>query len=158
MARWTLGFLMGVVWITHFSHLPSVKLAYLLILLSIILVSLSFFKRFFFLSWILFFAASCLGFSWSLLIAHHRLNQQLPTIVEDKTLLARGRIITIPENYLDTVRFDFLIQNLATSVPLRYPIHARIKGYFYNNSTVLTDFKKGDIWQFPLRLRRPRTF
>jgi hypothetical protein len=47
MARWTLGFLIGVVWITHFSHLPTVKLAYLLILFSIILITFAFFKRLF---------------------------------------------------------------------------------------------------------------
>lgn len=158
MARWTLGFLIGVLGITHFSHLPSVKLAYLLIFLSIILIVLAFFKLFFSLNWILFFVACCLGFSWSLIIAHQRLAQQLPKILEGKTLIAKGRITTIPENRLDVVRFDFLIQNLETFVPIRYPIPVRIKGYFYKNSNVLTAFKKGDIWQFALRLRRPRAF
>jgi competence protein ComEC len=158
MARWTLGFLIGVVWITHFSHLPSVKLAYLLISLSIILIILAFLKLFFSSNWVLFFVACCLGFSWSLIIAHQRLSQQLPKILEGKTLIAKGRILTIPENHSDAVRFDFLIQKLETSIPIRYPISVRIKGYFYKNSNVLTDFKKGDIWQFALRLRRPRAF
>lgn len=158
MARWTLGFLIGVVWITHFSHLPSVKLAYLLISLSVILISLTFFKPFFSSNWILLFVACCLGFSWSLIIAHQRLTQQLPKILEGKTLMAKGRILTIPENHSGAVRFDFLIQNLETSVAIRYPVPVRIKGYFYKNSKVLTDFKKGDIWQFALRLRRPRAF
>ena len=134
MARWTLGFLIGVVWITHFSHLPSVKLAYLLISLSIILIGLNFFKLFFSSNWILFFIACCLGFSWSLIIAHQRLSQQLPKILEGKTLIAKGRILTIPENYSGAVRFDFLIQNIETSVPIKYPISVRIKGYFYKNS------------------------
>jgi competence protein ComEC len=158
MARWTLGFLIGVVWITHFSHLPTVKLAYLLILLSIILIFFSFFKGFFFVNWILFFVACCLGFSWSLITAHQQLILQLPKILEGKTLIAKGRIITIPENFSNVVRFDFLIQKLETSVSLRYPIPVRIKGYFYKNSNVLADFKKGDIWQFALRLRRSRAF
>ena len=56
------------------------------------------------------------------------------------------------------MRFDFLIQKFETAVSLRYPIPVRIKGYFYKNLNVLTNFKKGDIWQFALRLRRPRTF
>jgi competence protein ComEC len=158
MARWTLGFLIGVVWITHFSHLPSVKIAYLLIFLSIILIILARVKLFFSSNWILFFVACCLGFSWSLIIAQQQFSQRLPKILEGKTLIARGRILTIPENHSDAVRFDFLIQKLETSVPIRYPIHVRIKGYFYKNSNVLTDFKKGDIWQFALRLRRPRAF
>jgi competence protein ComEC len=158
MARWTIGFLIGVVWITHFSHLPSVKLAYLLILLSIILIIFVFFKKLFFENSILFFVACCLGFSWSLITAHQQLALQLPKILEGKTLIAKGRIITIPENHSNVVRFDFLIQNLETSLPLRYPIPVRIKGYFYKNSKILTYFKKGDIWQFALRLRRPRAF
>ncbi|WP_342219778.1 DNA internalization-related competence protein ComEC/Rec2 [Rickettsiella endosymbiont of Miltochrista miniata] len=158
MARWTLGFLIGVVWITHFSHLPSVKLAYLLIALSIILIILNFFKLCFSSNWVLFFIACCLGFSWSLIIAHQRLAQQLPKILEGKTLIAKGRILTIPENHSGAVRFDFLIQNIETSVPIQHPISVRIKGYFYKNSNILTDFKKGDIWQFALRLRRPRAF
>lgn len=118
----------------------------------------SFFKLFFSLSWVLFFAACCLGFSWSLIIAQQQLNQQLPTMLEGKNLIVRGRIITIPENYSGIVRFDFLIQNIETFVPLQYPIRVRIKGYFHKKLKVLTDFKKGDTWQFALRLRRPRAF
>lgn len=158
MARWTLGFLIGVLWLTHFSHLPSVKIAYLLIPISIIIIVLAFFKLFFSLKWILFFAACCLGFSYSLIMAQQQFNQQLPVRLEGKTLIAKGRIITIPINYLGTVRFDFLIQNLVTFGPLRYPIRVRIKGYFHKNLKILTDFKKGDTWQFALRLRRPRSF
>ncbi|MGC1853750.1 MAG: DNA internalization-related competence protein ComEC/Rec2 [Candidatus Aquirickettsiella sp.] len=158
MARWTLGFLIGVVWITYFSHLPSVKLAYLLIFLSIILISLTFFKLFFSLNGVLFFVACCLGFSWALIIAHQRLVQQLPKILEGKTLIAKGRIITIPENHSGAVRFDFLIQNIETFVPIKYPLSVRIKGYFHKNLRSFANFKKGDIWQFSLRLRRPRAF
>ena len=47
MARWTLGFLIGVLWLTHFSHLPSVKIVYLLIPLSIIIITLAFLSYFF---------------------------------------------------------------------------------------------------------------
>lgn len=158
MARWTLGFLIGVVWITHFSHLPSVKLAYLLISLSIILIILFFLKLFFSSNWILFFIACCMGFSWTLILAHQRLSHQLPKILEGKILLAKGRILTIPENHSNIVHFDFLIQNLGTTVPIQYPISVRIKGYFHKNLNVLTHFKKGDVWQFVVRLRRPRAF
>ncbi len=157
MARWTLGFLMGVVGITQLSYLPSVKLAYMLILMCVILFIFTFFKLYTFSNWGLFFIASCLGFSWSLIIAHQHCSQQLPKILEGKTLLAKGRILTIPENDSGIVRFDFLIQHLETSVAIHYPITARIKGYFYN-SNKLINLKKGDIWQFALRLRRPHSF
>ncbi len=34
----------------------------------------------------------------------------------------------------------------------------RIKGYFHKNLRSFANFKKGDIWQFSLSLRRPRAF
>lgn len=158
MARWTIGFLIGVLWLTHFAHLPSVRIVYLLISLTIFVIILAYFKLVFSLNWILFFAAFFLGFSWSLIIAQQQLNYQLPEILEGKALIAKGRIITIPENYSNSVRFDFLIQKLETLVPIQYPLRVRIKGYFHKPLKILTNFKKGDIWQFALRLRRPRSF
>ena len=158
MARWTLGFLIGVVWITLFSHLPSLKIAYFLIFFSIILIGLGFCKLFFLPNFILFLVACCLGFSWSLLIAHQQLAMALPKQLEGKSLIAHGRIISIPERYLNTIHFDFLIQRLIPSGSIQYPIHVRIKGYLYKNLNRATQFKIGDIWQLPLRLRRPRGF
>lgn len=158
MARWTLGFLIGVVGIVHLSHLPSLKVAYLLIFFSIILIGLFFFKLFFSSNLILFFSACCLGFAWSLINAHHQLTTTIPKQFEEKLIIARGKIISIPETYLNTVRFDFLIQSFPSNAPIQYPIPVRIKGYFYKNLNIATRFKKGDIWQLPLRLRRPRGF
>ncbi|TLY47601.1 MAG: DNA internalization-related competence protein ComEC/Rec2 [Gammaproteobacteria bacterium] len=158
MARWTLGFLIGVVSITHFSHLPSLRIAYFLVFLSIILIGLVFFKLFFSSNLILFFVACCLGFSWALIIAHQQLANPLPKQWEGKTLIARGKIISIPEKDLNTVHFDFLIQGLTPSASIHYPIRVRIKGYFYKKLNTVTIFKKGDIWQLPLRLRHPHGF
>lgn len=107
---------------------------------------------------ILFFSACCLGFAWSLIFAHHQLTTTLPKQFEEKLIIARGKIISIPETYLNTVRFDFLIQSFLSNAPIQYPIPVRIKGYFYKNLNIATRFKKGDIWQLPLRLRHPRGF
>ena len=158
MTHWTLGFLIGVVWITHFSHLPSVNLAYLLIFLGIILIGLVFFKLFFSSNLILFFSACCLGVSWPLIIAHHQLTATLPKQLEGKLIFAQGKIISIPETYLNAVHFDFLIQSLLHNRSIQYPINVHIKGYLYKNLNIATHFKKGDIWQLPLRLHRPRGF
>jgi predicted membrane metal-binding protein len=124
MTRWTLGFLVGVIGITNISHLPSVKIAYLLITISIILIILIFF-RIFSSSWILFFVACCLGFSFTLMNAHQRLSHQLLKILEGETLVAKGRIVTIPELHANSVRFDFLINALETSFPIQYPLRVR---------------------------------
>ena len=158
MTHWTLGFLIGVVWITHFSHLPSVNLAYLLFFFGIILIGLVFFKLHFPSNLILFFSACCLGFSWTLIIAHHQLTKTLPKQLEDKLIYAQGKIISIPETYLNAIHFDFLIQSLLPNRSIQYPINVHIKGYFYKNLNIANHFKKGDIWQLPLRLHRPRGF
>ena len=157
MARWTLGFLVGVIWLTHFTHLPSIKIAYLIIVISsilIILILLQLISS----GWILFFVAFSLGFSWALINAHHRLNQQLPKVLEGKTLIAKGRIVSIPEFHQYAFRFDFLINSIETSVPIHYPLRVRINGYLYKNSSKLANFKKGEIWQLAIRLHRPRSF
>ncbi|WP_216093554.1 hypothetical protein, partial [Rickettsiella grylli] len=60
MARFSLGFLIGVVGITQFSYLPSLKLAYILILMSVVLFLFPFFKHYFLSNWSLFFVACCL--------------------------------------------------------------------------------------------------
>jgi hypothetical protein len=153
MARWTLGFLVGVIWLTHFTHLPSIKIAYLIIVISsilIILILLQLISS----GWILFFVAFSLGFSWALINAHHRLNQQLPKVLEGKTLIAKGRIVSIPEFHQYAFRFDFLINSIETSVPIHYPLRVRINGYLYKNSSKLANFKKGEIWQLAIRLHR----
>ncbi len=157
MARWTLGFLAGVMWLMHFTRLPSIRIAYLIIVISSILVSLIF-LRLIPSRWVLFFVAFSLGFSWVLINAHHRLNQQLPKILEGKTLIAKGRIVSIPEFHQYAFCFDFLIDSIETSVPIHYPLRVRINGYLYQNSNKLANFKKGDIWQFAIRLHRPRSF
>ncbi len=157
MARWTLGFLVGVVCLTHFTHLPSIKIAYLIIAISSILVGLIL-LQFISSAWIFFFVAFSLGFSWALINAHHRFNQQLPKILAGKTLIAKGRIVSIPELYQHAVRFDFLINSIKTSVSIHYPLRVRINGYLYQNFSKLANFKKGDIWQFAIRLHRPRSF
>jgi competence protein ComEC len=157
MARWTLGFLLGVISITYFTHLPSVRIAYLIILISSILVSLILLQLIS-SAWILFFVALSLGFSWVLINAHHRLEQQLPKILEGKTLIAEGRIVSIPEFRQYSFRFDFLINSIGTSVSIHHPFRVRINGYLYKNSSKLVNFKKGDIWQLAIRLHRPRSF
>lgn len=157
MARWTLGFLVGVISITYFTHLPSTRIACLIIVISSILVSLVLLQLIS-SGWVLFFVAFSLGFSWALINAQHRLNQQLPKILEGKTLLAKGRIVSIPEFRPYAFRLDFLIDSIETSVFIHYPLRVRINGYLYKNSSKLANFKKGAIWQFAIRLHRPRSF
>lgn len=156
MTRWTLGFLIGVVWIANCANLPSIKLAYLMIAIGIIFISLVL-LQIISCSWILFFTAFCLGFSWALINAHHRLNQQLPKNLEGQTLLVQGRILTIPEFYQHALHFDYLVKEIKNGPLLNYPLHVRINAY-YQNVTRLTGLSQNDIWQFAIRLRRPRSF
>jgi competence protein ComEC len=154
MTRWTLGFLVGVMIITRFSYLPPLQVAWWCIGLSIGFVF--FFRASFF--WFPFFVACFLGFSWALIIAHDKMHHSLPKVLEGQTLIATGTVVSIPEYRANQLRFDFLIKEIVTKVPINYPLRVRLNRYFYGNLDKLPSVKKGDVWQFALRLKRPRSF
>lgn len=154
MTRWTLGFLVGVIAITHFSYLPSWQIAGWCVAISIGLslfrCSLSFLFT--------FFIACFLGFSWALIFAHYRIYHALPKALEGQTLTATGIVISIPEYHSRRLRFDFLIKKFVTKIPIHYPLRVRLSDYRYSNSVNFPQLKKGDVWQFAVRLKRPRAF
>ena len=155
MARWTLGFLVGVVVCARFFYLPSLQVAGWCIVISSIVFICS--RRISSLL-ITFFIACFLGFSWALIVAHYRLYHSLPIALEGQTLIAKGMVASIPENHPHQLRFDFLIKELTTKILIHYPLKVRLSSYRYRNSNNPPQIKKGDIWQFAIRLKRPRAF
>jgi competence protein ComEC len=155
MARWTLGFLMGVVVLTHFSYLPKLQIAYSCIALSSISVILFRHTTSFLISLVI---TCLLGFSWALLVAHHRTQHYLPTVLEGKTLIVLGKVDSIPEYQRHQLRFDFLIKKIASQVSVHYPIRVRLSGYRYHPFTKRPRLQKGELWQLAIRLKRPRAF
>ncbi|MDQ8039744.1 MAG: DNA internalization-related competence protein ComEC/Rec2, partial [Rickettsiella sp.] len=104
-----------------------------------------------------FFIACFLGFSWALIVAHYRMSYALPIVLEGQTLTAIGMVASIPEYRPNQLRFDFLIKKLTTNVPVNYPLRVRLSEYRYHSNKSL-QLKKGDIWEFTIRLKRPRGF
>jgi competence protein ComEC len=155
MARWTLGFLLGVIILTGFSYLPPLQIAIGCIGISsaglILLRRISSF-------WLTFFLASLLGFAWALLVAHHKLHHYLPAVLQGQTLIATGNIVSIPEHRPRQLRFDFLIKQIATQTAINYPLRVRLTLYHYKNAAKFPLLKNGDEWQFAIRLKRPRGF
>ncbi|MES2998242.1 MAG: DNA internalization-related competence protein ComEC/Rec2 [Pseudomonadota bacterium] len=158
MTRWMLGFLVGVMIITRFSYLPSLQIAWWCIGISIGFIY--FYRTPFFL--FPFLIACFLGFSWALIVAHHRMHHYLPKMLEGKTLIAIGTISSMPEYHENQLRFDFLIKEIATKIPVNYPLRVRLHRVHYYNwkgeGNKLPQLKKGDVWQFSVRLKRPRSF
>jgi competence protein ComEC len=155
MARWTLGFLVGVVAITHFSYLPALHIAWWCIGVgSIVFI---FFRRQ--SSFLVTFLIACFfGFSWSLILAHHRMRHYLPAVLEGKTFIATGTIASIPEYQPHQLRFYFLIKEIVSPVSINYPLRVRLSGYRYSHGNKRPRIQKGERWQFALRLKRPRGF
>ncbi|WP_218813856.1 ComEC/Rec2 family competence protein [Rickettsiella endosymbiont of Dermanyssus gallinae] len=155
MTRWTLGFLIAVIGITHLSFLPSLQVVgFLVVISSFVLI---FFRRrivFLFPFLIVFLV----GLLWVLIVAQHRMQHYLPSALEGKTLLATGTIVSIPEYHAHQLRFDFLIKEIATKRPIHYPLRVRLSGYRYSHSYHPPQLKKGEVWQFAIRLKRPRAF
>lgn len=155
MARWTLGFLLGVIAITRFSYLPPLLIAVWCI--GITSVVLFFLRRISFF-WLHFFSAAFLGFAWALISAHYKLQHNLPTALEGQTLIVTGRIASIPEYHQRHLRFDFLISKMAMQSSIHYPLRVRLTAYQYGNANKLPVLQKGEQWQFAIRLKRPRGF
>lgn len=155
MTQWTLGFLIAVIGITYLPFLPSLQLVGYFVLISCFGL-IFFYHRIAFLC--TFLIACLVGFSWALIIAHHKMQYYLPSELEGETLITTGIIISIPEYHLHQLRFDFLIKEIATKIPIHYPLRVRLSGYRYSHSYHPPQLKKGEVWKFAIRLKRPRAF
>jgi competence protein ComEC len=155
MARWTLGFLLGVMITARCAYLPSLQIACWSMLVCILII---FSPLYSFSSYVVFFIACLCGFSWSLFTAHHRMQHFLPPSLEGKILVAKGTIASIPERHGQHLRFIFCIKEIKTQPTVHCPIYALITIYSNNKSRSLLRLKKGDYWQFAIRLKRPRGF
>ncbi len=103
----------------------------------------------------------------------------LPKILEGQTLLATGIIVSIPEYQPRQIRFDFLITDITSpqvgfrqvlrtrsttenssvfQYPIHYPLKVRLSGYRYSHINKHFYLQKGEVWQFAIRLKRPRGF
>jgi len=155
MRLYSLSLLAGTVLIQSFKSLPD---PFILILLGlIVLVSSLFFKVKESVNFRLFLAA-VLWFILGVLIAAFSsksiLENRIPTSLEGKDLLVTGKVIDIPVNREDGIRFRFKV-NSATLNDKPVALKGIIRvGWYQDRKTV----NAGEQWQFNVRLKRPSGF
>lgn len=159
MARWTLGFLFGVLGITRCTTLPPVLIGYALFSFSVIALMLLCYYSIKIGTFSTLLLAISLGASWALCVAQNQLAHRLPEALENQTLHVRGQIITLPDSQNHKTHFDFRVDQVEKFPSLKLPIRVRLSWSSFSFSKVpLKTLKKGDHCQFTVRLKSGRGF
>src|SRR5689334_22113503 len=102
MLFFSLAFLLGDVFIQHFTRLPNM---YWVISIIFFIILTRFYKK------IGVIAFTC-GFLWSLCYAHMHLSSRLPHDLEGKTITVNGYIASIPDNSNHQTAFLFSLKKI----------------------------------------------
>ena len=143
MRSGTMAFLSGILALQQLSSLPSLTWLWSLPLLLLCLFVKQHLIR------LLCFAA--VGFLWTLLYAHHILDQQLPPELEGKDVQVSGHIASLPVRRDRLWRFEFDVEALKYK-DKSYPSPGRVRLNWYDH--VATP-EVGQAWQFTVRLKQP---
>ncbi len=146
----SLGFLAGTAVVQHLPYLPPPSLLFT----GWIIMGLTGFlllrprqralpAGYRFMLWL------AVGALWAMSFAGIRLNQGLPTDDKRHEALVQGEITSIPEAMDRGQRFEYRIDQILSSLPLK-PGYIRLS--WYDPSQVL---KAGDHWQFRVKLKTP---
>jgi len=134
MHRFTLAFLLGVLLLQFFPHLPN---AYWLV---VILIGALLFRK------SIYMLGMTLGFSWCLLVAHYHTSWQLPQDLEGKTISIKGEIASIPEESRFNTAFLFSLKKINDQSAhglVRLTWHEKFHHLYV-----------GDQWQYTSRLKQ----
>ncbi|CAH9019490.1 DNA internalization-related competence protein ComEC/Rec2 [Candidatus Nitrosacidococcus sp. I8] len=140
-----LAFLLGISLFQCLPDLPQFK--WISILVGI-LCFLIFFKAPKTLSLVI------IGFLWAFIQASLLLSQRLPLEIENKDLLIRGTIVSIPIKDNRRVQFLIVPENISLKEKVWKPNLIKLSWYH----TPLPNLKVGDKWQLTVRLKHPRGF
>jgi len=55
------------------------------------------------------------GFAWAALLAHARIEDELPSEWEGRDIVVVGVVATLPQSYERSVRFEFNVEQVLTS-------------------------------------------
>jgi len=132
-------FLTGILTLHIFTSLPS--LYWCLVLIPIMMIFFSKFKRF-----ALLILCYGLGFSWSLLVAHHQAAWTLAENLEGKTVSIRGYIANIPNAGQHGTSFLFAMKEINKQAS-----HALVRLIWDLPSQAL---HAGDEWELPVHLKK----
>ncbi len=159
MARWTLGFLFGVMAITRCAVLPPVSITCLLFSGSLIILCTLYYKSSIIGIIPAFLLAASFGASWALCVAQYQLSHRLPAALENQTLHVIGQVETFPEYRDSKVQFTFLIDHVQNVTNLKLPLRVRLSWQsFHSRKQALPNLKKGEHYQFLVLLKSGRGF
>ena len=164
MIKLALGFVLGAWLLQQQATLPSQALTIgwlfaIIPVLFLLIKSRSFsFKYANLLQKIsVFIVAGLLGFMWAATFATIRLNDDLPSDWQQKSINIVGVIATLPEITEKGERLQFDVENTLTQ-GLKVPKHISLNFYGETHApNVVNHFHAGERWQFTVRLKRPHT-
>jgi competence protein ComEC len=142
----TLAFITGIYCLLQFPYLPSL---WLLGLLPVSFVLSRYHFSFNLLFCLIF------GFSWALVSAHLKMNDELNENIENETVFIKGEIASLPEFYDDHVRFLINIDEVSNLSGEQFTSPGLVRLSWYKNDAVLAP---GESWQLKVKLKRPYSF
>lgn len=169
MRIWALAFLIGILILQQFSHLPSIYWVMTSLVSFILFVRFLREKLFSYHLLIIISGLTC-GFSWSLAHAHWLMEQRLSDQYEGIDLIIEGQISSLPVNktirgqgkyQTRSIRFEFTPTNVRRSIPKNAHLITSIDLNHFPKKLRLSWYRPtaviyaGEYWRFKVRLKRP---
>lgn len=150
MRAFALGLLAGVCWLQLQAVLPPVLFAFAL--LGAALLALLWKRH----AACLLVAGMAIGFGWAALLAHWRLQEELPLALEGQDIVVTGTIANLPTPVARGQRFHFAVETAQgpDGVALAVPSMLML-GLYDNQHEAAANIQPGERWQWTVRLQRP---
>ena len=156
MRLFALFFMLGTLIIQMLLHLPSVIWIGLFLSVSIFL-SIFLYRNARFNTILLISNAVFLGLLLSTIVAQNQLTKRLPTYLEGKNIVLVGKVLGIPNDKDDGVRFRFKIDKayLQAEPEKLLALKGIVRlGWFQNKQRINAD----EQWRLLVRMKRPSGF
>ena len=148
MRTGTIAFLIGILLTLQFPELPPAWLQFAL--LPVLIVCLVCSNKGARLAGFIL-----LGCLWALFRAGIILSDELSVQLEGKTLVAEGRVVSLPEYRDRGVKFEFQIEQLLSINGQSYASPGKVRLSWYGAPVNLMP---GQVWRLTVRLKRPYGF
>ncbi len=158
-----LTFVLGAWCLQQMPELPSVYWAFLLVpalFIAILFRQLPIFRVIY-----LGLFGLLAGYFWALLVAQHRLADELPTAWETKAIQIEGVVASLPQQLERGERFEFDVEKVLSpqdAIQRVVPKHISITQYHNDafggnvaNEVKTNRFHAGERWRLTVKLKRP---
>jgi len=136
MSSVLLVFVLGIIWVQHWSRLPDSNEWLILIAISLICGL----RRY----WIV--CAWLLGVIWACVFASWRVSDRLADDLQGRDVQVQGFILSLPQHQDIRLSFDFYVTESQPGIPRKLRLN------WYKPSKVL---QAGQTWQMTVRLKQP---